>query len=123
MLQNMESFRGLAILTPNTRSALDPGVPAPATGGGHLPLPGQGGAVDPQAWRSRPQRRWTSWTGAAGTVDHPGGGIAAAALTTADLGAEAGMLDPNQVILAPPWGAGQERPNPRRALTAPVAPT
>jgi hypothetical protein len=104
MLQRMESFRGLAILTTNARSALDQAFQRRLRVVVTFPYPDR--AARETLWRRAfPAAAPVDTLDPArlASVDLPGGGIAAAALTAAYLGAEAGTVDPDQVTLAARW--------------------
>ncbi|MDP5181576.1 ATP-binding protein [Blastococcus sp. BMG 814] len=104
LLQRIESFRGLALLTTNARSALDQAFLRRLRTVVTFTYPDK--AAREALWR----RAFPAATPTAGldparlaTVDLPGGGIAAAALTAAYLGAETGMVDADMVATATRW--------------------
>jgi hypothetical protein len=104
LLQRMETFRGLAILTTNARSALDQAFLRRLRAIINFPYPDLGARET--LWRnafppSTPVNDLDPRRLAA--VDLPGGGIAAAALTAAFLGAEAGAVGPDDVAVATRW--------------------
>ena len=108
LLQRMESFRGLAILTTNARAALDQAFLRRLRAVVTFPYPDA--AAREALWRgafpaATPRRRLDP--GALAAVDLPGGGIAAAALTAAYLGAERGEV------------TAERRRAPRRAGSSP----
>jgi SpoVK/Ycf46/Vps4 family AAA+-type ATPase len=104
LLQRIESFRGLAILTTNAKSVLDQAFLRRLRFVVSFPYP------DPAA-RERMWRR--AFPGSTPTValeparlaaiDLPGGGIAAAALTAAYLGASRGEVTAEDVAAATRW--------------------
>ena len=100
----MESFRGLAILTTNARAALDPAFLRRLRVVVSFRYPDA--AARTELWR----RAFPPSTPTAGLdpaalskVDLPGGGIAAAALTAAYLGAERGQVTAEDVAAATRW--------------------
>ncbi|MFM9595526.1 ATP-binding protein [Streptomyces scabiei] len=109
LLQRMESFRGLAILTTNNRSALDQAFLRRLRVVVTFPYP------DETARAALWSRAFPAGTPAAdgldprrlATVDLPGGGIAAAALTAAYLGAERGEVTEEDVTTATRWELGK----------------
>jgi len=89
LLQRVESFRGLAILTTNTRTALDPAFTRRIATVVTFPYPD--GALRRRLWDGAfPAATPTDGvdTGRLAAVDLPGGGIAAAALSSAYLAAD-----------------------------------
>ena len=105
LLQRVESFRGLAILTTNARAALDPAFLRRLRVVVSFPYPDCGGArgdVAAGVPAGRPLRR-VSNPAALAAIDLPGGGIAAAALTAAYLGAERGEVTAEDVAAATRW--------------------
>ena len=104
LLQRMESFRGLAILTTNARSALDPAFTRRLASVVTFPYP------DPALREALWHRAFPSGT-PLGELDHrrlaavdvPGGGIAAIALTAAYLAAEAGAVENDHLRTAARW--------------------
>jgi ATPase family protein associated with various cellular activities (AAA)/winged helix domain-containing protein len=105
LLQRMESFHGLAVLTTNARSALDPAFTRRLRSIITFPYPDPG--LREAMWRSA----FPAATPVAGldrrqlaSVDVPGGGIAAIALTAAYLGAgEGGEVTEDHVRIAARW--------------------
>ena len=104
LLQRMESFGGLAILTTNARSALDPAFTRRLRSIITFPYPDPG--LREAMWRSA----FPAATPVAGldrrrlaSVDVPGGGIAAIALTAAYLGADEGQVTEDHVRIAARW--------------------
>jgi SpoVK/Ycf46/Vps4 family AAA+-type ATPase len=103
MLQRMESFTGLAILTTNARSVLDQAFLRRLRIVVTFPYPDR--AARETLWRRAfpagvpadvdPERL--------AAVDLPGGGIAAAALTAAYLGADGERITGEQVATATRW--------------------
>lgn len=103
MLQRMESFTGLAILTTNARSVLDQAFLRRLRIVVTFPYPDR--AARETLWRRAfpagvpadvdPERM--------AAVDLPGGGIAAAALTAAYLGADGDRITGEQVATATRW--------------------
>jgi hypothetical protein len=119
LLQRMEWFRGLAILTTNARSSLDPAFTRRLRSIVTFPYPDP--ALREAMWRSA----FPAATPAAGldrgrlaAVDVPGGGIAAIALTAAYLGAAEGQVTEEHVRTAARWElakSGQAAPGRPRA--------
>lgn len=109
LLQRMESFRGLAILTTNNRSALDQAFLRRLRVVVTFPYPNE--VARTALWT----RAFPAGTPAAGdldphrlaTVDLPGGGIASAALTAAYLAAERGEITAEDVATATQWELGK----------------
>ena len=104
LLQRMEAFHGLAILTTNARSALDPAFTRRLRSIITFPYPDP--ALREAMWRSA----FPAATPVAGldrarlaSVDVPGGGIAAIALTAAYLGAGEGQVTEDHVRVAARW--------------------
>ena len=104
LLQRMESFRGLALLTTNAKSALDQAFLRRLRTVVTFPYPDR--AAREALWR----RAFPAATPTDGLdparlalVDLPGGGIAAAALTAAYLGAQTGVVDADMVATATRW--------------------
>ncbi|WP_327256231.1 ATP-binding protein [Streptomyces sp. NBC_01244] len=104
LLQRMESFRGLAVLTTNTKGALDQAFLRRLRVVVTFPYP------DPSARAAMWARAFPAGTPTEGldprrlaAVDLPGGGIAAAALTAAFLGAERGEVSEADVAAATRW--------------------
>jgi len=104
LLQRMESFGGLAILTTNARSALDPAFTRRLRSIITFPYPDP--ALREAMWRGA----FPAATPVAGldrsrlaAVDVPGGGIAAIALTAAYLGADEGQVTEEHVRTAARW--------------------
>jgi ATPase family associated with various cellular activities (AAA) len=104
LLQRVESFRGLAILTTNARNALDPAFLRRLRVVISFPYPDV--TARTELWR----RAFPSSTPTAdldpvalATVDLPGGGIAAAALTAAYLGVDRGLVTAEDVAVATRW--------------------
>jgi SpoVK/Ycf46/Vps4 family AAA+-type ATPase len=104
LLQRMEAFHGLAILTTNARSALDPAFTRRLRSIITFPYPDPG--LREAMWRSA----FPAATPVAGldrarlaAVDVPGGGIAAIALTAAYLGAGEGQVTEDHVRVAARW--------------------
>lgn len=104
LLQRIESFRGLAILTTNAKSALDQAFLRRLRFVVNFPYP------DPAAR----ERMWSQAFPAStptvdldptrlAAIDLPGGGIAAAALTAAYLGASRGEVTAQDVAAATRW--------------------
>jgi len=104
LLQRMETFRGLAILTTNAKSALDQAFLRRLRAIVSFPYPDM--STRETLWRNAfpartpvgdldPRRL--------ATVDLPGGGIAAAALTAAFLGAGDGVVSAADVAAATSW--------------------
>jgi SpoVK/Ycf46/Vps4 family AAA+-type ATPase len=104
LLQRMEAFRGLAILTTNARSTLDHAFVRRLRAIVTFPYPDA--AAREAMWRAAFPAR-TPVTGVdpteLGAVDLPGGGIAAAALTAAYLGADSGAVTVDLVRDAARW--------------------
>jgi SpoVK/Ycf46/Vps4 family AAA+-type ATPase len=126
LLQRMESFHGLAILTTNTRSALDPAFTRRLRSIITFPYPDPG--LREAMWRSA----FPAATPVAGldrarlaAVDVPGGGIAAIALTAAYLGAgEGGEVTEDHVRTAARWELAKSgRAAPRESPLPPAVPT
>jgi ATPase family associated with various cellular activities (AAA) len=104
LLQRMESFRGLAVLTTNARSTVDQAFLRRLRAIVTFPYPGA--AARRELWRAAfPERTPVSGVEPAdlATVDLPGGGIASAALTAAYLGAEQGVVTLDHVRDAARW--------------------
>jgi hypothetical protein len=104
LLQRMEAFRGLALLTTNSKSALDPAFIRRLSAVVTFPYPDR--AARQALWeRAFPPAVPTDGVDSAklAAVDLPGGGIAAAALSAAFLGAEAGAVDTDMVATATRW--------------------
>jgi SpoVK/Ycf46/Vps4 family AAA+-type ATPase len=104
LLQRIEAFRGLAILTTNARSAIDQAFLRRLRAVVTFPYPDH--ALREALWR----RAFPDRTPAQGldprrlaAIDLPGGGIAAAALTAAYLGAERGEITAEDLGLATRW--------------------
>ncbi|MGV9574719.1 ATP-binding protein, partial [Streptomyces nigra] len=104
LLQRMESFRGLAVLTTNTKGALDQAFLRRLRVVVTFPYP------DPSARAALWARAFPAKTPTGGldhrrlaAVDLPGGAIAAAALTAAFLGAERGEVSEEDVAAATRW--------------------
>ena len=104
LLQRMESFRGLAILTTNAKSALDPAFLRRLRAVVTFPYPEA--AAREAIWR----QAFPAAVPAPGldparlaAIDLPGGGIAAAALTAAYLGADRGHVSADDVAAATRW--------------------
>jgi hypothetical protein len=104
LLQRVEAFRGLAVLTTNARSAIDPAFLRRLRFVVTFPYPDV--AARTELWRRAfppltptddvaPERL--------AAIDLPGGGIAAAALTAAYLGAEHGVVRSQDVVAATGW--------------------
>jgi hypothetical protein len=104
LLQRMEAFRGLAILTTNAKSALDQAFLRRLRAIVSFPYPDL--SARETLWRNAFPAR-TPVVGLdprrLAAVDLPGGGIAAAALTAAYLGADAGSVSLDDVALATRW--------------------
>ena len=116
LLQRMESFRGLAILTTNARSVLDSAFLRRLRVIVTFPYP------DPAARAAMWQRAFPAGTPTEeldvdrlAAIDLPGGGIAAAALTAAYLGAERGEVSREDVAAATRWELAKNG----RTLTSP----
>ena len=104
LLQRMETFRGLAILTTNARSALDQAFLRRIRAIVSFPYPDL--SARETLWRNAfPARTPVGDLDVRrlAAVDLAGGGIAAAALTAAYLGAEAGSVSPDDVTVATRW--------------------
>ena len=104
LLQRMESFHGLAILTTNARSALDPAFTRRLRSIITFPYPDP--ALREAMWRlAFPAATPVSGLdrGRLAAVDVPGGGIAAIALTAAYLGAGEGQVTGDHVRTAARW--------------------
>jgi len=105
LLQRMEAFRGLAILTTNARSALDPGFLRRLRTVVAFPYPDP--ALRRRIWEgafpaSAPTAELDA--GRLAGIDVPGGGIAAIALTAAYLAAQDGAaVDNEHVLTAARW--------------------
>jgi hypothetical protein len=104
LLQRMESFRGLAVLTTNTKGALDQAFLRRLRVVVTFPYP------DLSARAALWARAFPAGTPTGGldprrlaAVDLPGGAIAAAALTAAFLGAERGVVSDEDVAAATRW--------------------
>ncbi|MBI4943361.1 MAG: ATP-binding protein [Actinobacteria bacterium] len=104
LLQRVESFRGLAILTTNARNALDPAFLRRLRVVVSFPYPDA--AAREELWhRAFPRNTPTADISipSLAAVDLTGGGIAAAALTAAYLGAARGVVDAGDVAAATKW--------------------
>lgn len=104
MLQRMESFRGLAILTTNAKGALDQAFLRRLWVVVTFPYPDR--SAREELWcKAFPARVPVDGLDLArlSAVDLPGGGIAGAALTAAYLGAEAEKVTGEQVLKATRW--------------------
>lgn len=108
LLQRMEEFRGLAVLTTNARAALDPAFTRRLRTVVTFPYP------DPALRTALWQRAFPARTPVAGLdpaalaeVDVPGGGIASIALTAAYLAAEDGVVGGEHVRRAARWERGK----------------
>jgi hypothetical protein len=104
LLQRIESFRGLAVLTTNAKSVLDQAFLRRLRFIVSFPYPDP--AARERMWRlAFPAAVPTTGIDAArlATIDLPGGGIAAAALTAAYLGAGRGMVTADDVAAATKW--------------------
>jgi hypothetical protein len=104
LLQRMESFRGLAILTTNAKSVLDQAFLRRLRVVVSFPYPDT--AAREAMWR----RAFPAGTPTSGldparlaAIDLPGGGIASAALAAAYLGAERGQVAADDVAAAARW--------------------
>lgn len=104
MLQRVEASRGLALLTTNARNALDPAFLRRLRV--VVSFPNLDAPAREQMWR----RAFPAQTPTAGidpaalaAIDLPGGGIAAAALTAAYLGAARGEVTAEDVAAATKW--------------------
>ncbi|MBK6872038.1 MAG: ATP-binding protein [Kineosporiaceae bacterium] len=104
LLQRVESFRGLAILTTNARNALDSAFLRRLRV--IVPFPYPDAAARTELWRRAfPAQTPTADLdpAALAAIDLAGGGIAAAALTAAYLGAARGEVTPEDVAAATAW--------------------
>ena len=104
LLQRMEAFRGLAILTTNAKGVLDQAFLRRLRVVVTFPYPDA--TAREALWRHAfPDRVPTTGLDPRrlATVDLPGGGIAAAALTAAYLGAEHGEVTADDVHAATRW--------------------
>jgi SpoVK/Ycf46/Vps4 family AAA+-type ATPase len=104
LLQRVEAFRGLAVLTTNARSAIDPAFLRRLRVVVTFPYPDVRARTE--LWRRAfPPRTPTEelLPERLAAVDLPGGGIAAAALTAAYLGAERGAVRAEDVLAATSW--------------------
>jgi SpoVK/Ycf46/Vps4 family AAA+-type ATPase len=104
LLQRMEEFRGLAVLTTNTRSSLDPAFSRRLSSVVSFPYPDE--VLREQLWRKAFPARTPARIDAAALakLDLPGGGIAAAALTAAYLAAaDDEPVDDRHVAEAARW--------------------
>ncbi len=104
LLQRVEAFRGLAVLTTNARAAIDPAFLRRLRVIVTFPYPDVGARTE--LWRRAfPPRTPTDGLvpERLAAVDLPGGGIAAAALTAAYLGAERGAVRTEDVVAATAW--------------------
>ena len=104
LLQRVESFRGLAVLTTNARQTIDPAFLRRLRVVVSFPYPDA--AARTELWRRAfpprtPQRDVDPC--ALASIDLPGGGIAAAALTAAYLGAARGIVTGEDVAAATKW--------------------
>ncbi|MGC0252717.1 ATP-binding protein [Pseudactinotalea sp. Z1748] len=104
LLQRIESFPGLAILTTNAKSVLDQAFLRRLRFVVNFPYP------DPAARERMWRLAFPAGTPLTGidparlaTIDLPGGGIAAAALTAAYLGASRGEVTPEDLSTATRW--------------------
>jgi SpoVK/Ycf46/Vps4 family AAA+-type ATPase len=104
LLQRMESFRGLAVLTTNAKSVLDQAFLRRLRVVVSFPYPDA--AAREALWR----RAFPTGTPTCGldparlaAIDLPGGGIASAALAAAYLGAERGEVTADDVAAAARW--------------------
>ncbi len=104
LLQRVEAFRGLAILTTNAKSVLDQAFLRRLRFSVSFPYP------DPAARERMWQRAFPEQTPTCtleprklAAIDLPGGGIAAAALTAAYLGAGHGEVTADDVAAATRW--------------------
>jgi ATPase family associated with various cellular activities (AAA)/Winged helix domain, variant len=104
LLQRMESFRGLAILTTNAKSALDQAFLRRLRVVVTFPYP-EAAAREAMWRRAFPAATPTPGLDPArlAAIDLPGGGIAAAALTAAYLGADRGHVSADDVAAATRW--------------------
>ncbi|HET6856786.1 MAG TPA: ATP-binding protein [Streptomyces sp.] len=110
LLQRMESFRGLAILTTNNRSAVDQAFLRRLRVVVTFPYPDETAraALWSRAFPAgTPARAGDLDPHRLAAVDLPGGGIAAAALTAAYLGAERGEVTAQDVATATRWELGK----------------
>ena len=104
LLQRVEAFGGLAVLTTNARSAIDPAFLRRLRLVVTFPYPDA--AARTELWRRAfPPRTPTEGLipEKLAAVDLPGGGIAAAALTAAYLGAEREVVRVEDVVAATGW--------------------
>ncbi|MBL8929945.1 MAG: ATP-binding protein [Kineosporiaceae bacterium] len=104
LLQRVESFRGLTILTTNARTAIDPAFLRRLRVVVSFPYPDA--TARGELWRKAfPTQTPVSDLDfrSLSTIDLPGGGIAAAALTAAYLGAANGAVRMQDVIAATKW--------------------
>ena len=104
LLQRMEAFRGLAILTTNTRTALDPAFTRRLAAVVTFPYP------DPKLREALWRRAFPASTpigdlepSGLAALDVPGGGIAAIALTAAYLAADGEEVAERHVRMASRW--------------------
>jgi SpoVK/Ycf46/Vps4 family AAA+-type ATPase len=104
LLQRMEAFRGLAILTTNSRSTLDPAFTRRLRTIVTFPYP------DPALRTALWQKAFPAATPVAklnprglAAIDVPGGGIASIALTAAFLAAEDGEVGSEHIRTAARW--------------------
>jgi hypothetical protein len=104
LLQRMESFRGLAILTTNAKSVLDQAFLRRLRVVVTFPYP-EAAAREAMWRRAFPAAAPTPGLDPArlAAIDLPGGGIAAAALTAAYLGADRGHVSAADVEAATRW--------------------
>jgi hypothetical protein len=104
LLSRIESFRGLAVLTTNAKSVLDQAFLRRLRFIVSFPYPDP--AARERMWRlAFPSAVPTTGIDPArlATIDLPGGGIAAAALTAAYLGAGRGVVTADDVAAATKW--------------------
>jgi hypothetical protein len=104
LLSRIESFRGLAVLTTNAKSVLDQAFLRRLRFIVSFPYPDP--AARERMWRlAFPSAVPTTGIDPArlATIDLPGGGIAAAALTAAYLGARRGVVTADDVAAATKW--------------------
>ncbi len=104
LLQRIESFRGLAVLTTNSKSSLDLAFLRRLRYVVTFPYPDP--AARERMWRlAFPPDTPVADVDPArlSAIDLPGGGIAAAALTAAYLGAERGQVTAEDVTVATKW--------------------
>ena len=104
LLQRVEDFRGLAVLTTNARAAIDPAFLRRLRVVVSFPYPDVAARAD--LWRRAfPDAAPTQGLDPdrLASIDLPGGGIAAAALTAAYLGAQSGTVRPQDVATATGW--------------------